>query len=326
VESHRPVIDGTRYAKLTSGNNKNYWVIAHPLGEKPSLQLVDFFSGNAVSRVALDADNAPVFMPQGHQAGIVVTANGMGEWVAIQLDKQSKSHKKYTKLKSMLSVTETTIADSKFIVSGVSKDNMPILIMLDGNLEIQHELTLNSKIKGQVSSVFSRGEKLYAAVSFFDISSELWELSRDLTIVKKIKLAGGAATGILLKSGDIAVTYSVGKDIFDVFVEKLDSNLNSIWVRKISTRTGVQTSRYLLCELPGGLGLVGGNNGRLMVARIDASGDIFHITEDVHSGLQSPATEVYSVGVLGNKIHVRGMAANSDGSSTSFHFVETAKP
>ncbi len=329
IESHKVPMEKSKYAKLTSVANKQFWVAVHLLGEQPSFQLTNFLGDQSPHRVLVDVPHTPIFLPIGQQNGVIATANWNAEWNAIRLSEQPSSAKKHAELKSMLLVTETTSVGAKFAVAGISKDNMPVLIILGENLEIEHELILRSETKGQVSSVFAIAGKLYAVVSFLDRSYELWALAPNLSLVKKVKLSGAAATAIGLKNGDIAVTYSSGQDVFDVYVEKFDSNFNSLWKRKISTRTGVQTVRYVLCELPDGLGLVGGNNGHLLVARIDASGNHIRVTEDTRSGLHSPATEIYSVGVLHNKIHVRGMVVNSDGSdgsSTSFHFVESAVP
>jgi len=74
---------------------------------------------------------------------------------------------------------------------------------------------------------------------------------------------------------------------------------------------------------------VGGTNNRLLVARISADGQRVRIIEGTRSELSVPLNAMagYLVGVLGNNIHVRGIAQKlGDDHYTSFHFVETPTP
>lgn len=328
-----PFGDGGYMMELVSDDGRHYWVVPDAEDDKKTgekiffLHIEDFFDGHSPHHVVLD--NAPMFVASGLQHGLLAITKGyenMG-WIAIKLNKELTKVEKNGELKSMLAVTETAKVGDKYIVAGVSKDNMPILVKMSDGLKVERELIVRSKKEGKVGSVFVQTGKVFATVGFMDGSSELWKLSPDLSILEKVKLAGTGATGIPLRDGGFAVAYTALPDL-GVFVERFNANAQSLWKKKIYTvaTTGAGAAD-VLCELPDGLGLVAGNNGRLLVARIDANGQRVRITEDTRSGLSVPSNPAgYLVGVLDNKIHVRGMARNPDASSTSFHFVETATP
>ncbi|MHB1232058.1 MAG: hypothetical protein ACYCZQ_05690 [Burkholderiales bacterium] len=319
------------YIKLVSEEGRHFWVVPDAEDDKKTgkkiffLQIEDFFDGRSSRRVVLDKRLPPAFLPLGQQHGLLAVANAMAEWNAIKLNKESSRVDRYGELKSMLAVTETAIVGDKYIVGGVSKDNVPILVKMGDGLKIERELKLQSK--GRVNSIFALAGKAFAVSDFEDRLSEVLKLSPDLSVVEKIKLAGALATGIPLRDGGFAVTYTSLPDMV-VFVERFNSSAQSLWRKKIFTRSGISTDVYVLCELQDGLGLVGGNNNRLLVARIDANGTRIRLTEDTRTGLGVPVgADKYLVGVLDNKIHVRGMAMNpNDTSYTSFHFVETSAP
>ncbi|MDO8892795.1 MAG: hypothetical protein Q7V00_13185 [Sulfurimicrobium sp.] len=325
--------DYDRYMGLVSDDGRHYLVVAK--AERPDLetgvfflQIEGLFDGRLSRRIVLDKRlAAPLFLPLGSQHGLLATANALAEWSAIKLNKEASKVERYGELKSMLAVTETAKIGNKYIVAGVSKDNMPTLIKMSSDLRIELELIVQSNKKGRVYSVFVQAGKVFAVVGFMDGSSELWKLSPELSILEKVKLSGAVVTGIPLRDGGFAVSYMSLPDL-GVFVERFNASAQSLWKNKIFTmaRTGAGTAGSL-CELPDGLCLVGGSNDRLLVARIDANGQRVRLTEDTRSGLSVPSNPAgYLVGVKGNEIHVRGMARNPDASSTLFHFVETATP
>lgn len=319
-----PLDDYYRYLKLVSEDGRTYWVAvkADPDTRQFFLQIEDFFGGRSSSRVVLDVSQT--FLPLGRQHGLLAMPNARAEWNAIKLNKALSSVEKYGALKSMLAVTETAKVGDKYIVGGLSKDRSPILVKMGDGLSVERELKLQPK--GQVTSVFALADKGFAVANFENGSSEVLKLSPDLSILKKIKLAGTAATGIPLRDGGFAVTYTSlpGED---VFVERFNASAQPLWKKKIFARSGTSSYLYVLCELQDGLGLVGGNNNHLLVARIDASGQRVRIKEDAHTGVPVPYRfESYLVDVLDNKIHVRGMVVNPVGNLTSFHFVESAAP
>ena len=327
-----PFGDGGYMMELVSDDGRHYWVVSDAEDDKKQekiffLHIEDFFDGHSPRRVVLD--NAPMFVASGLQHGLLAITKGYEnmEWIAVKLNKELTKVEKNGELKSILAITETAKVGDKYIVAGVSKDNMPILVKMSDGFKVERELIVRSKKEGRVGSVFVQAGKVFATVGFMDGTSELWKLSPDLSILEKVKLEGAAATGIPLRDGGFAVAYTSLPNL-DVFVEKFNKNAQSLWKKKIYTvaRTGAGGA-HVLCELQDGLGLVGGYNDRLLVARIDANGQRVRITEDTRSGLSVPSNPAgYLVGVLDNKIHVRGMARNLDASSTSFHFVETATP
>ncbi|MHB1232057.1 MAG: hypothetical protein ACYCZQ_05685 [Burkholderiales bacterium] len=324
--------DADPYIKLVPKDGRHYWITLKAI--RPDLktrsyflQIEDFFDGRSPHRVALDKDLAPADLSPAPQHGLLAVGTYMGEWSVIKLNKTLTKVEKYGKLKSILVAGATTKIGDRYYVGGVNKKNRPVLIKISSDLRIERERVVESKTEGGVGSIFMASGKTYVTVGFMD-GSEIWEISPDLTPMKKIKFPGLGATGIPLRDGGFAITYTTFPDL-NVFVERFDSSAHPLWKKKIFTmaRTGASTAG-VLCELQDGLGLVGGNNDRLLVARIDASGQRVRITEDTRSGLSVPSNPAgYLVGVRDNNIHVRGLAPNpNDTSYTSFHFVETATP
>jgi hypothetical protein len=339
--------DAGSYIKLVSEDGRPYWVTLKAI--RPDLetrsyflQLENFFDGSSPHSVALDKQRAPAHMSPVPQQSLLAVGTHMAEWSVIKLNKALTKVEKYGDLKSMLLVGATVKIGDKYIVGGLIKDNpirvdkdnnpivvsKPILIKMSKDLKIEKEQRVQSMKEGGPGSIFVAAGKTYVTMGFMD-GSEIWEISPDLTPLKKIKLPGLGATGISLRDGGFAVTYRTFPDMSD-FIERFDSSGQSVWKKKIHTvaRTGASASP-VLCELPDGLCLVAGNNDRLLVARIDVDGKRVRLIEDTHSGLSVPSNPAgYLVGVLDNKIHVRGMSRNPDAGATvtSFHFIETPTP
>lgn len=315
---------------LVSDDGRQYLITEnHPKTGSPFLQIEDFFDGRFPRRVVVN--DLPEYLPTGRQHGLLAMAKGYEniEWIAVKLDKALTKVEKYGDLKSILLVTETIKSGDKYIIGGLSKDPvpMPILVKMNSNLKIERELIVRSKKGGRGNNVFVLGDAIFAVTYFEDGSSELWRLSSDLSIQQKIKLAGAGATGIPLSGGGFAVTYTSLVD-GGVFIERFNANARSLWKKKIFTSSGISGVLYILCELQDGLGLVGGNNNRLLVARISEDGQRVRITEDTRSGLSVTDDAFgYLVGVRDNKIHIRGRTRNlGDENYTLVHFVETPAP
>lgn len=316
-----PLDDYYRYLNLVFDNEASYWVVVKAASRMDSsyVKIENFFDGNSSRRISLDVSQT--FLPLGRQEGLLAMPNARAEWRAFKLNNKLTKVEKYGELKSMLAVMEIAQIDDRYIIGGISKDRTPVLVKVGYDLGIERELKLPSK--GQVTSVFGLVGEAYAVVNFEDGFSEVLRLSPDLSIQKKIKLIGVGATGIPLKDGGFAVTYT-SLQSQDVFVERFNTNGQPLWKKKIFAKSGSGSYLCILRELPGGLGLIGGNKGRLLVARIDDSGQRVRIMEDTHSGVPVPDHfETYLVDVLGNTIHVRGMVVNPAGNLTSFHFTET---
>lgn len=290
------------------------------------LEIEDFFDGHSPRRIQLN--DSPIFQAVGTQHGLLAVANGRAEWRVIKLNETLTKVEKYGSLKSMLAVGQITKIEDKYYISGIDKENKLILLRMNTNLRVERERIADPMTEGGVGRVFATAGKIYALVGFTD-RSEIWEITADFAPLKKIKLSGLVVDAIPLKDGGFAVTYQTPKNL-DYFVERFNSSGQPEWKKRIFTvaLTGAGTLP-VLCELPNGLCLVAGNNNRLLVARIDASGRRVRITEDTRSGLGIPSDPFgYLVGVRDNKIHVRGRVRASDakGSTILFHFVETSTP
>lgn len=332
--------------KFISDDGHIYWVslkLEHSTPETRSffLNIEDFFGGGLPRQVALDS-GAPLFMATGSQHGLLAITKGYEnlEWRAIKLNKALTKAEKHGVLKSMLIVGSITKINDKYYISGMDKKNRQVLLRMNTDLRIERErITADPKAKGSMGSPFVAAGKLYAMVGFMD-RSEIWEITPDFVPLKKIKLSGLAFDGISLKDGGFAVIHydqtpkslDAGQppERVDYFVERLNSSGQSVWKKKIYSMamTGAGTPP-VLCELPDGLCLVAGNNNHLLVARISVDGQRVRVTEDMRSGLGVPLNAMagYLVGVLGNNIHVRGIAQKSgDDHYTSFHFVEAPSP
>lgn len=318
--------------KFASEDGRTYWVsskLERPTPETRSffLYLEDFFDGSSPRRVALDS-GAPLFMAAGAQNGLLAITKGYENmvWIAIKLNKALNRVEKHGELKSMVAVGTTTKIGDKYYIVGIDKKNQQALLRMNAGLRVERErITTDPKTDGAMGIPFVASGKLHAMVGFMD-RSEIWEITPDFVPLKKIKLSGTAFSSIPLKEGGFAVLSQDLKTL-DYFVERFNTNGQSIWRKKIYTlsRTGAGTPP-VLCELPDGLCLVGGTNNRLLVARISADGERVRITEDTRSGLSVPLNAMagYLVGVLDNNIHVRGIAQKlGDDHYTSFHFIET---
>lgn len=330
-----PFSDAGPYQKLVSDDGRTYWIRAHiATSLRPAkfshLALEGFFDGKSVGRVELD--DSPIFFPLGQPQSLVTTGNGKGEWRAVKLNKELTKVEKTAEFKSMLGVTGSARVEDGYIVAGGGKDKMaieslgrdvkPIIVKLDKSLKTVRELRIPDK--GRVNSLFTQAGKIYAVLDYEQKPSEMLELSPNLSIVKKYQIPTGLVTGIPLRDGGFAITYTAVPTM-DVMIEKLDANAKSLWKKKLFTRKGISSMLYTLCELPHGLAFVGKRDDRLLVARIDADGQTLRITEDTRTGLRIASSDPYLVGVQGDEIHVRGVAQNLDGSGsqTVFHFVET---
>lgn len=321
--------------KFVSDDGRAYWVslkLERPTPETRSffLYLEDFFDGSSPSRVVLDS-GAPLFMAAGSQHGLLAITKGYENmvWIAIKLNKALTKVEKHGEIKSMVAVGPIAKIGDKYYIVGIDKKNRQALLRMNADLRIERErITADPKTEGAMGSPFVAAGKLHAMVGFMD-RSEIWEITPDFAPLKKIKPSGTAFSSITLKDGGFAVL-SQDLQTLDYFVERFNTSGQSIWRKKIYTlaKTGAGTPP-VLCELPDGLCLVGGTNNRLLVARISADGQRVRITEDTRSGLSVPLNAMagYLVGVLGNNIHVRGIAQKSgDDRYTSFHFVETPTP
>lgn len=321
------------YLKLVSDDGRQYWAALTETSadlKKISyfLQIENFFDGGSRRRVALDKPLDLAYVPFAPQQSIPVVGTITGEWSVIKLNKELTKAEKTSEIKSMLLVGTTTKVGDKYLVGGQGKDKRPILVKMSADLKIERELKVPSKTEGWVGSIFVRLSGKYFITLDFTDGSEIWELSPDLSPLKKIKLPGLGAQGIPLRDGGFAVTYISIPDM-DVFIERFNSSGQSVWKKKALAKSRPFTG-FTLVELQDGLGLVVGNDERLLVARIDANGQRVRIIEDTRSGLRVPThPDHYLVGVQGNNIHIRGVApkpdsgSNIDPSSTSFHFVET---
>ena len=318
---------GSAYAKMISKSNHSYWVTVDNADSKPSLRLYKFTDVDFRNRNLVGLSYTPILMATGEQHGLLAGMNARGDWGISQFNEKETKEQKHTELKSMLIVKEIAVAGQNYIIAGRNNEDFPVLLLVGDDLRVKREIKLSGQRKGEVSSVFNTFGSTFAVLSFEDGSAELLNLSPNFSILNKVNIAGSAAKGIALKAGGFAVTYSSGQD---VLIEKLDSQFRPIWKIKTHTRSGVTTLNYVLCELQDGIGLVGANNGRLMVVRVNSAGTNFRKTEDDFSGLLSPAEEYYSVDVLQNNIHIRGISRKKDslvdGNSTSFHFVESTTP
>lgn len=199
--------------------------------------------------------------------------------------------------------------------------NRPILVKLDESLRVVRELKFPDK--GRINSVFIQSGKIYVVVDYEQKPFEVLELSPNLSIRKKYSLSTGFATGIPLRDGGFAITYTEAPNM-DIVIEKRDARFGLLWKKKLFTKKGVSSAFFSLCELQDGLGLVGQLDNRLVVARIGMDGQSLRITKGPDNGLYVSPSDTYLLGVRGNDIHIRGIGLNSASrNSESFHYVET---
>lgn len=320
--------------KLVLDDGRIYWVKPHIASSSDSetvyLELEDFFDDTPVGRVGVN--HAPIFFPRGDSNSLIFLGNANADWLAIKLNKQLTKVEKIAELKSLFVVNGTVRVKEGYVIAGMikdkaaieslGKDQRPILIKLDESFKVVRKLKFPDK--GQINSVFVQSGKIYVVVDYEQKPFEVLELSPSLSIRKKYSLSTGFATGIPLRDGGFAITYTEAPNR-DVVIEKHDARFGLLWKKKLFTKKGISSILYSLCELQNGLGLVGQLDNRLLVARISMDGQSLRITKGPDNGLYFDPFKMYLLGVRGNDIHIRGVAQNSgdrDG-ETLFHYVET---
>ncbi|MBC7501652.1 MAG: hypothetical protein H7315_14340 [Herminiimonas sp.] len=318
------------YGQVMTKGGQSYWILPNLNEVSPTLLSVPFTAPSVSKKIEGGIAMLPLALAQRSTSSsdnlLVLASDGREPWQAMLIDERSGKLGKKVPVKGIALVVDATAFGTGHALGGIDEQDAAIVVLLDAALSPKKEVRFNGK-KGEVSSTFVNKGKLYAIANYADASAELHELAENGDIRSSARQKGGAATAIALQDGGFAVTYRIGRE---VYLDRLDASTKSLWSVKLHELKGVGTKKFQLVELPGGIGVVGGNEGHLVIARVSGDGKTIARSIDQASELRVPPAGFYSTIAVGNVIHVRGQArkngAPADGSISVFHFVDDAAP
>ncbi len=319
----------TTSAQAYLGKNAVYWIQSSPFADNASITIQPFEARGMSGQKNVKLSVLPMIMSPSyrslHANGIlIIYMDYAGKVHASQIDDSLAIVKKTTKLENPSIVNEIISTQEYYVIGGIGNDDFASLVFLDKNLSKQTKINLPVKKKGEVSSLFFDKGRFFAISNHYDASAYLHELSLSGVVRRTTQLRGGAATGVSLENHDFAISYRVGRE---VFIERFDGEMKSLWIRKLHDVTGIATRKGNLHDMKNEIAWVGANNDKLIVYRLDDNGNIIHTSRDESSGYGVPSSSSYLSIALGRDIHIRGQDRKSGGPVDdlidSFHFVDS---
>lgn len=313
------------------GKDAAYWMQSLPSAENASVGTQPFTAKGSLEQKKMTLPSVPMVISPSYRSSqtkglLLVYTDYEAKVHASQMDDSLASVKKSMDLNTLSVATETVLAQENYVIGGVGKDDFASLIFLDKNLSKSTKIDLLVKKKGEVSSLILDQERLYAISSHSDATAYMHELSPSGAFRNSTQLRGGAATGISLGSRGFAISYRVGRE---VFIERFDSKMKSLWNKKLHDVVGIATRKGNLHDMQDGIAWVGANNGKLTIHKLDDNGNVIHTSIDASSGYGVPPSSYYLSIALGRDIHIRGQARKSggpvDGSIDSIYFIDDEK-
>lgn len=316
------------YGYVMGRGGRQYWI--RPRLEKDS-SFIDFFDFTATGFKKWHSVSIPyvpwLLTSKSNSGALNPLVLGVDGSMVLQATKFSKDVSRLEKsvalIKNMI-VNDTAASETTYYVVGRTVGNKPVILSLSADLNSQKEILIDSKRKGEISSIFFLKNRVIAIANYPDAKIELLEITPNGVANMLMELAGSAATGISLRNNNIVVTYSRSGTIY---VEMISADFESKWTTKLHAHDSVATERDQIVELPNGIAFVGGVEDRLMVVRLSNAGKILQTSVDQQHNFSIPARDRYLSVVRNNEIHIRGQSTRKgvkmDGSFTSFHFVES---
>lgn len=328
VEAKREVRD-TAFAQAYLGKDTVYWIQSSPSAYNASVAIQSFTARGSsgqknVTLPALPMIMSPVYRSLQTKGLLLVYMDYAGKVHVSQIDDSLATVKKTTNFDNPLVTNEIMLTPENYVIGGVGSDDFASLIFIDKNLSKQTRIDLPVKKKGEVSSLLFDQGRFLAISNHYDASAYLYELSLAGVVRNTIQLRGGAATGVSLGNRGFAISYRVGRE---VFVERFDEKMKSLWIKKLHDVTGITTRKGNLHDIKNGIAWVGANNDKLTIYKLNDSGNITHTSIDKSSGYGVPPSSSYLSVALGRNIHVRGqdrkVGGPVDGSIDSFYFIDS---
>nr|WP_295785224.1 hypothetical protein [Rhodoferax sp.] len=330
VEAKKEVRD-TALGQAYVGKDTAYWMQSLPSAENASVSIQSFTAKGSSEQKKVILPSVPMVISTSYRSlqpkGLLLVYTDYEAKVhASQTDDALATVKKTVDLSTLSVAMEAALTQENYVVGGIDKDDFASLILLDKTLSKQTKIDLPVKKKGEISSVLFDQERLFVVSSHSDATAYMHELSLSGAVRNSSQLRGGAATGISLGSRGFAVSYRVGRE---VFIERFDSKMKSLWSKKLHDVVGITTRKGNLHDMQDGIAWVGANNGKLTIHKLDDNGNAIHTSIDTSSGYGVPPASYYLSIALGRDIHIRGQARKSggpvDGSIDSIYFIDGEK-
>lgn len=211
-----------------------------------------------------------------------------------------------------------------YYLAGIAKNGEPMLIRLPLNAN-KPETNIFKNLghgEGEVTELKPLADGgLLAIINYSNGKADLMKLDKQGSVVQKIRLAGGGARAGANQAGNILVTHRRGQIIS---AELFNSALKSLWIKSLYSVSGLASRTVQVFPFKGQWLVVGANEGRIFVQKIDAAGNASPAVKD-SSGLLPPADNDYHISVDKGVIHIRGFShsrANLEekkNQSTEFH-------
>ena len=329
VEAKREVRN-TEFGQANVGKDAVYWMQSSLSAESASVTIQLFTAKGASAQNKVTLPSLPMMISPMYRS---LQTKGL---LFVYVDYEAKVHvsqfddalatvKKTADLGTLFRPTGSVLIQENYVIGGVDKDGFASLIVLDKNLFKQTKIDLPVKKKGEVSSLLLDQGRIFAISSHFDATAYIHELSLSGVIRNSTQLRGGGATGISLGNRGFAISYRVDKE---VFIERFDAKMKSLWITKLHDITGV-ARRGNIHDMQDGIAWVGANDGKLTIYKLDDNGTVIHTSIDKSSGYGAPPSGNYLSMVLGRDIHIRGQASKSggpvDGFFDSIYFIDGEK-
>ncbi len=330
VEAKREARD-TALGQAYVGKDAAYWMQSSPSAEDTALSIQSFTARGSSGQKKVTLPLVPMLISPFYRSLqttglLLVYADFEAKVHVSQMDDALATVRKSADLDTLSLVTGVILTQENYAIAGIGNDDFASLVFLDRNLSHATKIELPVKKKGEISSLLFEQERFIAVSNHSDASAYLHELSATGAVLNSTHLRGGGATGISLGNRGFAMSYRVGRE---VFVERFDNKVNSLWVKKLHDVSGTTTRKGNLLDMQNGIAWVGANDGKLTIHKLDDNGKVIHTSIDASSGYGVPPTGYYLSIALGRDIHVRGQARKSggpvDGSIDSIYFVDGDK-
>lgn len=330
VETKKEARD-TALSQAYLGKDIAYWVQYLSSAENASVIIQSFTAQGSLDQKKVTLPFVPMIVSPVyrslHAKGLLLVYSDYEAKVHIsQTDDALATVKKTADLNTLSIANEIVLTQESYVIGGIGSDDFASLIFIDKNLAKQTKIDLPIKKKGEISSLLLDQERLFAISNHSDATAYLYELSATGVVRSSAQLRGGGATGISLGSRGFVVSYRVGRE---VFVERFDSKMKSLWSKKLHDVVGIATRKGNLHDMQDGIAWVGANNGKLTIHKLDDNGNVIHTSIDASSGYGAPPASYYLSIARGRDVHIRGQARKSgtpvDGSIDSIYFVDSEK-
>jgi len=286
------------YSKVSLERGGDYFVVPRDGDSRAALKLESIKNRSEVRMINLTSHT--LLMADSKGGDLLVRFTADSKWIASRIAGARLTGE--ARLDDFSTVLSAVATGRGYAVGGQDANDNPRVVLLDKNLAATRSFSPGGPA-AEADIVGYGQEGVIVVINYQSGTSSLLWLSEGLTVSREVRLRGGAASGILTRDG-IAVTYSVGQD---VFVEALDQSGRSKYRTAVLRRQGESLLKFVLCSIPEGLALVGANMSTLVVSRIDQHGAVTHTSLD-KSGLSPPTYPRYVVSAVGGDVHVLGVA------------------